>query len=64
MTYLAQFATGQQSAITVRGRCPDFNVGLATRDDGYRRCVFFTDDGAMQQPDAWVSGVVADERRV
>lgn len=64
MTYEAEFVGGHVSPVTVCGEYPrsicgqreTVLIGVATRDDGKARCVFFTRDGDAK-PDPWLTAI-------
>lgn len=59
--YTAHFFNGHSAPVELRGDTLEFKIGVATRDDGYRRVLFFT--GKVESEiveDKWVNHVTRD----
>lgn len=56
MSYEAHFKDGTSAPIKFITRCPDFSVALATRGDGYQRCLFIDHD-LTWHPDPWIAAI-------
>lgn len=60
MPYTCEFADGHRAPILVRGRTPNYLIGVAKDHRGYARTMFFTED-AVCQPDPWIAAVHVDK---
>lgn len=60
MKYECEFVGGQKSVVTDIRRADGYMIGLAHRDDGYARAVFFDHYGNRPPgygPDDWITSV-------
>ena len=61
MSYECEFIGGHVSPVEYVRHSTDYLIGLATREDGKRRCVFFSYDTArpdpIHHPDPWIAAV-------